>query len=152
VLRLRKACVSGMGQRAMRLRRRQTWFLLVGAATLLALAAAGCGGGEEGPETPTVTRTQATTAATPQPTSPTAAASPGATGSPVVGVNGEIVLGSHFAQTGTYGAAFAPVLAGLKAYVNYLNAEKGGVCGRKIVFKTEDDQCGPLRRLGLPKR
>ena len=143
MLRLRKACLSGIGQRAMGFRRRQARLLFVGAVAVLALAAAGCGGGEEGPETPTVTRTQATTAATPQPTSPTAAASPGATGSPVVGVNGEIILGSHFAQTGTYGAAFAPVLAGVKAYINYLNAEKGGVCGHKIVLKTEDDQYDP---------
>jgi ABC-type branched-subunit amino acid transport system substrate-binding protein len=53
------------------------------------------------------------------------------------------VLGSHFAQTGTYGAAFAPVLAGMKAYFNYVNAEKGGVCGRQIVLKVEDDAYDP---------
>jgi branched-chain amino acid transport system substrate-binding protein len=143
MLRLKKACLSGIGQRVTGLRRGLTRLLILGAVALLALVAAGCGG-EEGTETPTVTRTEvATAAATVQTTSPTAAATPGATGSPVVGVNGEIILGSHFAQTGTYGAAFAPVLAGLKAYFNYLNAEKGGVCGRKIVLKTEDDQYDP---------
>jgi len=55
----------------------------------------------------------------------------------------EIVLGTHFAQSGTYGAAFAPVLAGTKAYFKYVNAEEGGVCGRQIVFKAEDDQYDP---------
>ena len=57
----------------------------------------------------------------------------------------EIVLGTHFAQSGTYGAAFAPVLAGTKAYFKYVNAEEGGVCGRQIVFKIEDDQYDPAR-------
>ena len=143
MLRLNKACLSGMGQRVTRLREGSAWLLLV---ALLALAAAGCSGGEE-QETATATRTSAdtgTTAASPQPTgTAVAAATPGATGGPVVGVDGEIVLGSHFAQSGTYGAAFAPVLAGLEAYLSYLNAEKGGVCGRKIVLKTEDDQYDP---------
>ena len=55
----------------------------------------------------------------------------------------EIVLGSHFAQTGTYGAAFAPVLSGMQAYFDYVNAEKGGVCGRQIVLKVEDDAYDP---------
>ncbi len=56
-----------------------------------------------------------------------------------------IVLGSHFAQSGTYGAAYAPVLAGLKAYFGYVNAEEGGFCGRQIVFKAEDDSYKPAR-------
>jgi branched-chain amino acid transport system substrate-binding protein len=57
----------------------------------------------------------------------------------------EIILGTHFAQSGTYGAAFAPVLAGTKAYFKYVNAEEGGVCGRQIVFKIEDDNYEPAR-------
>jgi branched-chain amino acid transport system substrate-binding protein len=56
-----------------------------------------------------------------------------------------IILGSHFAQSGTYGAAFAPVLAGLEAYFKYVNAEEDGVCGRQIDFRTEDDQYDPAR-------
>ena len=55
----------------------------------------------------------------------------------------EIVLGSHFALSGTYGAAYAPVIAGVKAYFKYVNEEEGGVCGREIVFKVEDDQYLP---------
>ncbi|UCH86612.1 MAG: ABC transporter substrate-binding protein [Dehalococcoidia bacterium] len=57
----------------------------------------------------------------------------------------KIILGSHFAQSGTYGAAFAPVLAGLEAYFRYVNAEEGGVCGREIDFRAEDDQYDPAR-------
>jgi branched-chain amino acid transport system substrate-binding protein len=56
-----------------------------------------------------------------------------------------IILGTHFAQSGTYGAAFAPVLAGLKAYFKYVNAEEEGVCGREIDFRIEDDNYDPAR-------
>jgi len=64
----------------------------------------------------------------------------------------EIILGSHFAQSGTYGAAFAPVLAGMKAYFNYVNAEEGGVCDRQIVFKIEDDQYDPAQAVGAIRK
>ena len=64
----------------------------------------------------------------------------------------EIILGSHFAQSGTYGAAFAPVLAGTKAYLKYVNAEEGGVCGRQIVFKIEDDQYDPAQAVGAVRK
>jgi len=107
------------------------------AALLLVLAVA-CEEEEEKEETPTG--------------SPTAAATgtPAVTATPVVeNVDGitdkEIILGSHFAQTGTYGAAFAPVLAGMKAYFNYVNAEKGGVCGRTLVLKPENDDYDPAK-------
>ena len=64
----------------------------------------------------------------------------------------EIILGSHFAQSGTYGAAYAPVLAGLQAYFNYVNAEKGGVCGREIVLKAEDDDYEPARAMEVTRK
>jgi len=57
----------------------------------------------------------------------------------------QIIIGAHFSQTGTYGAAFAPVLAGMKAYFNYVNAEEGGVCGRQIILKAEDDEYDPAK-------
>jgi branched-chain amino acid transport system substrate-binding protein len=63
-----------------------------------------------------------------------------------------IVLGSHFAQSGTYGAAYAPVLAGMKAYFNYVNAEEGGFCGRQIVFKAEDDQYDPAHAVEVVRK
>jgi len=104
------------------------------AALLLALAVA-CEEEEE-EEAPTATPTAAATE------TPTAAATgtPGPEGQVPGITDTEIILGSHFAQTGTYGAAYAPIIAGLKAYFEYVNAEEGGVCGRQIVLKAEDDQ------------
>ncbi|OFW64464.1 MAG: hypothetical protein A2Y74_07220, partial [Actinobacteria bacterium RBG_13_63_9] len=65
---------------------------------------------------------------------------------PEVGLpKGKIVLGSHFATSGTYGAAFKPVGRGLAAYFRYVNAEKGGVCGREIEFIPEDDGYEPAK-------
>ena len=145
MLRLEKACLPEIGRRAMILRRSQARLLFVGAVALLALAVAGCSGGEES-EAPTVTRTPAATHRRHSATDPNNRRShAGPHGQHVRRASPPrgIILGSHFAQSGTYGAAFAPVLAGLKAYLNYLNAEKGGVCGRKIVLKTEDDQYDP---------
>jgi len=118
------------------LRLRGAWLLLLGVAALLALAVNACGGGEEeakGTRTPAAT---GTAAGTPRPTASPAAAVPGITDT-------EIVLGSHAALTGTYGAVYTPVIKGLQAYFEYVNAEKGGVCGRKIVLRTEDDQFDP---------
>jgi branched-chain amino acid transport system substrate-binding protein len=83
------------------------------------------------------------------PATPTAevTGTPADTPTPVGEVPGitdtEIILGSHFAQTGTYGAAYGPILAGLRAYFEYLNAEEDGVCGRDIVLKVEDDHYDP---------
>jgi len=64
----------------------------------------------------------------------------------------EIVLGSHFALSGTYGAAYAPTIAGAKAYFEYVNAEEGGVCGRQIVLKVEDDQFLPAGAVEAVKK
>ena len=135
------------------------WLLLVGVVALLALAAA-CGGGDDedggGTRTPAATGTAAATA------TGTAAVTgtPGSTGAtgpevdmPEIGLPaGKIVLGSHFAQSGTYGAAFAPVGEGLKAYFQYLNDEKGGICGREIVFKAEDDQYDPAHAVEVTRK
>jgi branched-chain amino acid transport system substrate-binding protein len=129
--------------------------LLVVASVSLALlglvAACGGGGEEEGTGTPAATGTAAATA---QPTGTAAAAG---TQTPTTAqeegiTDTEIILGSHFAQSGTYGAAFAPVLAGLKAYFEYLNEEKGGVCNRKIVLKAEDDQYDPAHAVDVTRK
>jgi len=117
------------------LRLRCTWLLLAVVAALIALTAAACGVGEEaeGTRTPSASGTPA---GTPRPTASPAGAMPGVTDT-------EIVLGSHAALTGTYGAVYTPVIKGLQAYFDYVNAEKGGVCGRKVVLRTEDDQFDP---------
>ena len=107
------------------------------AALLLVLAVA-CE--EEEEETPTGTPSAIATG------TPTAAAEvPGITDT-------EIILGSHCALSGTYGAAYAPIIAGLKAYFGYVNAEEGGVCGRQIVFKTEDDHFLPAGAVEATKK
>jgi ABC-type branched-subunit amino acid transport system substrate-binding protein len=127
------------------LRLNKVSLLLVGAVALLALVAVACGGGEEeGTRTPAAS---GTAAGTPRATGTAATTATPAGGTPTAAAPGitptEIILGSHFVQSGTWGAAFAPVLKGLQAYFNYVNAEKGGVCGRKINFIAEDDQYDP---------
>jgi branched-chain amino acid transport system substrate-binding protein len=55
----------------------------------------------------------------------------------------QIVLGATGPLTGAE-AAYEPVLTGAKAYFDYVNAH-GGVHGRKIVYKVEDDQYDPAQ-------
>lgn len=124
------------------LRLGRTWLLSLGAAVPLVLAAAACGGEEKEGTPPSGSPTAAGTA---QPTATLAAAAPGIT-------NTEIILGSHFPQSGTYGAVYAPVLEGLRAYFDYVNTEKGGVCGRRIVLKAEDDQFDPARAMEVTRK
>jgi branched-chain amino acid transport system substrate-binding protein len=84
---------------------------------------------------------------------PTPATTPTVTVSPtpaaeVPGVTDtEIILGSDFALTGTYGAVYAPLIQALEAYFEYVNVEQGGVCGREIVLKLEDHQYDPAKAL-----
>jgi branched-chain amino acid transport system substrate-binding protein len=109
--------------------------------------AVACGGGDEEEGTATATGTAAATG-TPGPAGTAAGTGTAVTGStaddPSIGLpSGQIILGSHFAQSGTYGASFAPVLAGFQAYINYVNAEKGGICGRQIRFTAIDDEYDP---------
>ncbi len=77
------------------------------------------------------------------PTAATATGTPTASAEVPGVTDTEIVLGQHGPLSGTYGAAYAPVIGGLEAYFEYVNAEEGGVCGRQIVFKVEDDQYLP---------
>jgi len=107
--------------------------------------------------TPTAAATATPTAA--ETATPTAevTVTPAVTPTPVVEkVDGitdtEIILGTHFALSGTYGAAFAPVIAGVKAYFKYVNAEEGGVCGRQIVFKIENDEYDPAKAVGVVRK
>jgi branched-chain amino acid transport system substrate-binding protein len=127
------------------------WLLLIGVVALLALAAA-CGGGdddEDGTGTPAPTGTAATestgTATTEGTSTPSTEKVDGITDT-------QIILGSHFVQTGTYGAAFSPVLSGIKAYFDYVNEEKGGVCNREIVLKADDDQYDPAKAVEVTRR
>jgi branched-chain amino acid transport system substrate-binding protein len=135
------------------LRLRGSWLLLLGIAALLALAATACGGGEEEEvtRTPETTGTIGTPAATGTP-----AVTPAATSSAAAAVPGitdtEIILGSHFPQSGTFGAVYAPILVALRAYFDYVNTEKGGVCGREIVLNAEDDQYDPAKAMEVTRK
>jgi branched-chain amino acid transport system substrate-binding protein len=66
----------------------------------------------------------------------TALATPGVTKT-------QIVLGATGPLTGTE-SDYEPVLTGAKAYFDYVDAH-GGVYGRKIVYKVEDDQYDPVQ-------
>jgi branched-chain amino acid transport system substrate-binding protein len=98
------------------------------AGICLVMLAVACGEEEEAGPTPT---------ATPTPTVSVAVTpGPGVTET-------EIFLGMHGPLTGTWGAAYAPVIDGAKAFFAALNEEQGGVCGRKVILKVEDDQYLP---------
>jgi ABC-type branched-subunit amino acid transport system substrate-binding protein len=75
------------------------------------------------------------------------AESPTPTGTPAAEVPGitdtEIVLGGHFILGGPFGAAFRMIPDATEAYFKYVDDTQGGVCGRKIVYKMEDNQNDP---------
>jgi len=63
----------------------------------------------------------------------------------------EIVLGQHTPLSGSYAAVYAPIASAQQAYFDYVNSQ-GGVCGRSIVLKVEDDFYDPARALDVTKR
>jgi branched-chain amino acid transport system substrate-binding protein len=71
------------------------------------------------------------------------AATPGVTKS-------EIVLGATGPLTGAE-SQYQPTLSGAKAYFDYVNAH-GGVYGRKITYKIEDDQYDPSKTVPLTQK
>jgi branched-chain amino acid transport system substrate-binding protein len=62
----------------------------------------------------------------------------------------QILLGATGPLTGSE-SAYAPTLTGAQAYFDYVNAH-GGVNGRKIVFKVEDDQYNPVETVQLTQK
>jgi branched-chain amino acid transport system substrate-binding protein len=62
----------------------------------------------------------------------------------------QIVLGATGPLTGSE-SAYAPTLTGAQAYFDYVNAH-GGVNGRKIVYKVEDDQYNPVETVSLTQK
>jgi len=119
------------------------WLTFLAVAALLLVLAVACEEEEE-EETPTATPTAAVTG------------TPADTPTPVTGVPGitdtEIILGMHGPLSGTWGAAYAPVIGGVEAYFRYANAEEGGACGRDIILKVEDDQYLPARAVDAVKK
>jgi branched-chain amino acid transport system substrate-binding protein len=62
----------------------------------------------------------------------------------------QIVLGGTGPLSGSE-SQYEPVLSGAKAYFDYANAH-GGVYGRKIVYKIEDDQYNPTQTVSLTQK
>jgi branched-chain amino acid transport system substrate-binding protein len=111
------------------------------------LSVAACNGEEDG-GTPAASGTATSTAA---PTG-TAAASPAPAGE-VPGISDtEILLGSEAILSGTMGAVYATIPKTVSAYFDYINDTQGGVCGRKIVYKVEDNKDDPAVALEVARK
>jgi branched-chain amino acid transport system substrate-binding protein len=110
-----------------------------------------CGGGEGEEETarPTAVASPATPAetstATPATTAAPGEAAPGITDT-------EILLGQHAMLSGTFGAVYAILPQTQQAYFKYVNETKGGVCGRQIVLKVEDNGNDPAKALEVTRK
>jgi branched-chain amino acid transport system substrate-binding protein len=62
----------------------------------------------------------------------------------------QIVIGGTGPLTGSE-SQYEPVLSGANAYISYVN-DHGGVLGRKIVYKMEDDQYDPVQTVSLTQK
>ena len=62
----------------------------------------------------------------------------------------QILLGGTGPLTGAE-SQYQPVLSGAQAYFSYVN-DHGGVLGRKIVYKVEDDQYDPAQTVALTQK
>jgi branched-chain amino acid transport system substrate-binding protein len=62
----------------------------------------------------------------------------------------QILLGATGPLTGAE-SQYEPVLSGAQAYFSYVN-DHGGVLGRKIVYKVEDDQYDPSQTVSLTQK
>jgi branched-chain amino acid transport system substrate-binding protein len=113
--------------------------LFVACAGLIVLPVA-CGGEEGETPTPGNTPTAAVTS------TPTATAKvPGITDT-------QIILGADCPLAGAMGAVFATIPQTVEAYFKYINDTQGGVCGRDIVYKVEDNQDDPARAMEVVRK
>ena len=120
------------------------------ASVLLSTIAASCGNGEDQAPSDTQTATGSPGAAavktvTPGGTTIPSAAAPGISDT-------EILLGAEVILSGDMGAVFATVPKATNAYFNYVNDTEGGVCGRKIVYKYEDNFDDPSRAVEVARK
>ena len=114
------------------------------AATILAVGiclaalAVACQGGDE-EQTPAASASASVTS--------TATGSPASTTSVPGITDSEIILGAHAPLSGTYGAVYSMIPRATQAYFKYVNETQGGVCGRQIVYKVEDNSFDPAKAL-----
>ncbi len=64
----------------------------------------------------------------------------------------EIILGADAPLAGVTGAVYAMIPQATGAYFKYINDTQGGVCGRKIVYKVEDNQDDPAKALEVVRK
>jgi ABC-type branched-subunit amino acid transport system substrate-binding protein len=101
-----------------------------------------------GTATPAATASPEATAvgtATPRGTTAPSGAAPGISDT-------EILLGAECILSGTFGAVYATVPKATAAYFDYINDTQGGVCGRKIVYKVEDNQDNPAVAVEMARK
>jgi branched-chain amino acid transport system substrate-binding protein len=119
------------------------------ASVPLLMMATACGGEEQTPAgTPTASGSPSTTTvgtATPAGTTAPSGAEPGISDT-------EILLGAEVILSGDLGAVFATVPKATAAYFKYVNETQGGVCGRKIVYKYEDNFDDPSRAVEVARK
>ncbi len=115
--------------------------VLLTACLIVITLAVACGEEEEeGAPTPGGTPTAAATG------TPTAVGEvPGITDT-------EILLGADCILSGAMGAVFATIPQTVEAYFKYINDTQGGVCGRKIVYKVEDNQDDPAKGMEVVRK
>jgi branched-chain amino acid transport system substrate-binding protein len=106
---------------------------------VLASLVPACGGNGEEEGTATGTAVPTGTAA---PTGTASATATGAAKAPGV-TDTEIILGVDAPLAGVSGAVYSQIPKATEAYFKYINDTQGGVCGRKIVYKMEDNQNDP---------
>jgi len=101
-----------------------------------------CEGEEEEAATPTPAVTDT---ATPADTPTATTAGPGITDT-------EIILGQHAMLSGTFGAVYSMLPQTHQAYFKWINETQGGVCGRDIVLKVEDNGNDPAKALEVTRK
>jgi len=121
------------------------WLTFSALAAVLVILTAACEE-EKGEETPTATPAAAETATPTATGTPTAAAEvPGITDT-------EILLGADCILAGSMGAVYSTIPQTVEAYFKYINETQGGVCGREIVYKVEDNQDDPAKAMEVVRK
>jgi branched-chain amino acid transport system substrate-binding protein len=118
-------------------------------ATVILLALAACGGGNE--EEPTGTAATGSPSATVEGTVAPSGTTTSVTPAPGIS-DTEILLGAEVILSGTMGAVYATIPKATNAYFNYINETEGGVCGRKIVYQYEDNFDDPAKAVEVARK
>lgn len=141
------------GVSAMRACCKSSTFLMSLVLLALLVVVAACGGDDQEEGTPGATKTPvaATQAATGTAAAATATPASGGEFGPGV-TDTEIILGAHAPMSGALGAVYAMIPNATGAYFNYINDTQGGVCGRKIIYKVEDDNYDPAKGLEVTRK